>query len=230
MRLRLGTVLATAITMVAGLITLFGLLIGDNVGLLSLLARGTFLREISSIFLQLVRITIAIAVLIGVLNLLLVHLGRVFRRRDATVRVEVGSRLYSLVMLLSFVLVIGTYLFARPTSLILLNTVQVSIESALAGLLLFALVYGAATATRRRTTWAGLLFVVTIVIILVGALPLNGTTPLAARGLDLIGDIRDWIMAIPVNAGARGILLGIALATIVTGVRVLIGQERSYRE
>jgi hypothetical protein len=37
-------------------------------------------------------------------------------------------------------------------------------------------------------------------------------------------------MAVPVSAGARGILLGIALATVVIGVRALIGQDRSYRD
>jgi hypothetical protein len=57
---------------------------------------------------------------------------------------------------------------------------------------------------------------------LIGALPLPG--------LSLMAGLRDWLMAVPVSAGARGILLGIALATIVTGVRVLIGQDRSYRE
>ena len=36
-------------------------------------------------------------------------------------------------------------------------------------------------------------------------------------------------MTVPVSAGARGMLLGIALATVVTGLRVLLGQDRSYR-
>jgi len=38
------------------------------------------------------------------------------------------------------------------------------------------------------------------------------------------------MLSVPVSAGARGILLGIALAITVAGVRVLIGQDRSYRE
>lgn len=222
MRLRLGAVLTTAITIVAGLVTLLGLLIGDNLGLLSVVARGAGVREITNVFLQLVTITVALTVLIGVLNLLIVHLGRLGRRR--------GGWPYSIVLLASFGVVIATYLFARPVSLLLLETVQVSIESALAGLLLFALVYGAATVTRRRTTWAGLLFVLTVVLVLVAALPLDDSETVVAGSLRLLGSVRDWLLAIPVNAGARGILLGIALATIVTGVRVLIGQDRSYRE
>ena len=55
-----------------------------------------------------------------------------------------------------------------------------------------------------------------------GALPLPEVAPLA--------EVRAWLMAVPVSAGARGILLGIALATGVTGIRVFIGQDRSFRE
>jgi hypothetical protein len=75
---------------------------------------------------------------------------------------------------------------------------------------------------RQRVTWAAMLFTVALVIILIGAVPL--------REVGALGQIRAWLLAVPVSAGARGILLGIALATVVTGVRVLIGQERSYRE
>ena len=99
---------------------------------------------------------------------------------------------------------------------------QVSVESALAGLVVFALVYGAYRMMRRRVTWAACCSRVALLIILLGALPL----PQVA----VLSDVRDWLLAVPVSAGARGILLGIALATVVTGVRVLIGQDRSYRE
>jgi hypothetical protein len=125
-------------------------------------------------------------------------------------------------LILSFFLVIGTYGLQRSTSLLLLDTAQVSIESALAGLLLFALVYGAAGVMHRRGVWSGGLFVLVVLIILIGALPLRATS--------VFTTLRDWLMNVPVNAGARGILLGIALATLIAGVRVLIGQDRSFRE
>jgi len=111
---------------------------------------------------------------------------------------------------------------AQQTNHMLLETVEVSVESALAGLVVFALVWGAYRMMRRRITWASVLFTIVLLIILVGALPLPQTSA-------LIG-VRSWLLAVPVSAGARGILLGIALATVVTGVRVLIGQDRSYRE
>jgi hypothetical protein len=218
-------VLATAITIGAGFVTLIGLLVGDNLGLLSNVVQGTGVRAVTTIFLQLVTITVALTILIGVLNLFLVHLGRLTGRQSSPL-----SRVYSLILIVSFLAAVLTYLFARPASVILLETVQVSIESALAGLLLFALVYGAATVTRRRTSWAGMLFVTTLVIVLVAAAPITTDSALASRSQEIVTDVRDWLLAIPASAGARGMLLGIALATVVTGVRVLIGQDRSYRE
>jgi hypothetical protein len=204
-------VLATAITIGFGLITLLALLVGD--WLLSP-ATVALLNGLLSILLELVTITLALAVLIGILNLLSVHLGRITRRQRGA--------LPGVVLILSFVLVIATYIVQRSTSLFLLEKVQVSIESALAALLLFALVYGAAGVLRRRTSLAGVLFVAVVLIMLMGALPLSW--------LSGISGLRDWLLAVPVNAGARGMLLGIGLATLVAGVRVLIGQDRSYRE
>lgn len=205
MRARLGAALVTAIAIGFGLWTLAGLLAGGDAGLFSAATAG---------FLQIVVITAAFAVLIGILNLLLVHLGRLFSRQR--------SALYSLVLLLSFALVVGAYIVRRELSMVLLETVQVSVESALAGLLLFALVYGAYRLMRRRVSVWGVLFVAVILIVLIGALPLPG--------LQAMSDLSGWLFAVPVSAGARGILLGIALATVVAGVRVLIGQDRSYRE
>lgn len=210
---RLGAALSSAIAIGFGLLTLAGLLAGGNIALLG---------SIANILLQLVVITTATTVLIGIINLLGVHLRRM-RQRDK-------GWGYSLLLVASTLLVIVLVVLERANVLrgspaittILFETVQVSIESALAGLVLFALVYGAYRLTRRRLTWPTVLFVIVLLLLLVGALPLPG--------LNLLVSVRDWLMAVPVSAGARGILLGIALATVVTGVRVLIGQDRSYRE
>lgn len=210
---RLTAPLASAIAIGFGLLTLMGLLAGNQAGVVTIL---------TDILLQLTAITIAVTVLIGILNLLSVHIGRITSRR--------GGWVYSVILVISTLAVLILTLLERanvltgqpsPTT-VLLEGVQVSIESALAGLVLFALVYGAARILRRRVTGAGLLFTLVLLILLVGALPLPNAGALQS--------IRNWLLAVPVSAGARGILLGIALATVVTGVRVLIGQDRSYRE
>lgn len=213
MRVRPLAALATAIVIGVGAITLAGLLIGEDSGPLFL---------VSSLFLRLVVVTAGMTVLIGILNLVGVHLTRITRRRHGWP--------YSLVMFASLVGVIALTVSERAAntpdsqanSLMLLETVQVSIESALVGLVAFALVYGAYRMMRRRVTWTALLFTLAVLVVLVGALPLPG--------LSAAAEVRAWLLAVPVNAGARGILLGIALAVVVAGVRVLIGQDRSYRE
>ena len=216
MRRLLGA-LSTIIVIFIGFVTLLGLLISANpiIGL-------TPIPVMVPVFLELVSITIAVTVLIGIFNLLAVHLGRLFGRKPGWI--------YSFFLLISLLGVIILTILERLDVLnlepalttILLEQVQVSIESALAGLLLFALVYGASRVLRKRTSGWGLLFVVALLIVLIGALPLPD--------LALVATVRDWLLAVPVSAGARGILLGIALATVVTGIRVLIGQDRSYRE
>lgn len=201
---RLIATLATAVAISFGIITLWGLLAGGGV-----------VTSLANILLQLVLLTVAVSIVIGILNLLGVHFGRV-RRRER-------SWGYSLLVVLSAGLVIVLWLLnLDDMNRLLLENVQVAVESALAGLVLFALVYGAYRMMSRRVTWGSALFIIAVLIILIGALPLRETA--------FVADVRAWLLAVPVSAGARGILLGIALATIVTGVRVLIGQDRAYRE
>lgn len=221
MRGRLLSIPAAVIAVGFGLITLLGLLVGDDFGLLSQLLRDyANIGGITNAILQIAVITTALAVIIGILNLLAVHTLRIRKRS--------GGWGYSIILILSTLAVIILTILERnnilrdPITPLLLENVQVSIESALSGLLLFALVYGAYRALRRGVTFWSLLFVATILVLLAGSLPLPSLT--------LLADLRQRILDLPVSAGARGILLGIALATVVTGVRVLTGQDRSYRE
>lgn len=217
MRVRLGAAIATAITISVGFVTLFGLLLTEDMGVPPALVET--LSAVAGVFLQLVTLVAALLVLLGVGNLLVVHVRRVGDRQRGL--------LNSLVLLLAFGAVIAARILERDAddpavSRLLLNDALIAIESTLAALLFFALVYGAYRMMRHRVTWAGGFFVTALLLVLAGALPFAGLDPLA--------DLRDWLLNTPVNAGARGILLGIALATAVTGVRVLIGQDRSYRE
>jgi hypothetical protein len=57
--------------------------------------------------------------------------------------------------------------------------------------------------------------------VLLGWIPLDNTEAFA--------DVRNWLVEVPVSAGTRGILIGVALGTVTVGVRVLVGQDRSFR-
>lgn len=214
MGIRLRVALNSALVMVVGLVTLLGLLVGDDLGALTTLVTATPIRVMARFFVALVVITAAMTILIGMMNLLAVHTVRVVRGPH--------GRINSLALLVSFLGALTLYAMKDPLSSVLLNDVQTSIESALAALLFFTLVLGAMRVMRRRMSLGGLLFVLSILIVLVGVLPLPALEGLAG--------LREWWLAIPASAGARGILLGIALATVVAGLRVLLAQDRSYGE
>jgi len=46
--------------------------------------------------------------------------------------------------------------------------------------------------------------------------------------IPLLPEIRDWILNVPAMAGVRGILLGVGLGAVLTGIRLLLGVERPY--
>ncbi len=206
---RLLAVLSSAIVIGLGLITLWGLFPDSPVA------------PVAAGLIQLVVVISAVAVLVGVLNLLWVHLQRVLNG-------EPGWP-YSIALFLAALAVIAITLLERlgvlsgpSLSGFLFNAVQVSVESALASLLVFFLVYAAARMLRRRLTWGGLLFVVTLLIVLVGWMQVPA--------LGAFNGLSEWIRTVPASAGVRGLLIGVALGATTAGVRVLLGQDPSYRE
>lgn len=226
---RLSDLLATAVAMGIGFLMMLSLLLdglGERVvSLLAGLGVEPFARAFAPTVLQLITLTIAFTIVIGLLNLLGVHFSRAIRlRRDG---------FFSVILLVAAVGVIAIVIMERNGSLVtaadepsyttvLRNTVLYSVEASLAGLLTFSLVYGAVRITRNRTNLGTIVFLLTVVIAL---LVRAGAGQFFAR-LPLVQTLPETM----VNAGTLGILLGIALATLVAGVRVLIGQDRSYRE
>lgn len=224
---RMSVVLSAAIVGGVGLITLFGLLL-DNFtyavpqaiptigGTSGTIPAGSFAR----LFVQIATITLALAFLIGIFNLLYVNglraLGVLTRRSS------ISAGINSVVILVTFIATFILYFTDRDVSMTILEEIQVPLESALASLLFFTLVYGAARILKDNVTLPRMVFIFTVVIILIGALNLPND--------DLLQSAITWMLAVPVTAGTRGILLGIALATVVVGLRVLIGQDRSYGE
>ena len=63
-----------------------------------------------------------------------------------------------------------------------------------------------------------------IVLILVGLfLDWTNSTP----GILSIPVIQEWIMSVPATAGARAIMIGIALGIVAQSYRIMTGRERS---
>ena len=96
-------------------------------------------------------------------------------------------------------------------------------EVSLLAVLAIILVYAGARLLARRPHWSTILFLVTVLLVLLGSVPLlfiGEVAPLSA--------VRSWLTQVPAVAGARGLLLGVALGTVATGLRILIGVDRPY--
>lgn len=220
---RTVVVVTTTFVIFTGITTLLGLTLGDFQytvpdfvpaigGTSGTLPTGT----LAFIFVRLAVITIAFAIIIGIVNLIAFNAQRSLRGQTLTARLNSG------VVLIFFILGIITPVVAPTFNDFLLEDVQTTLESSLAALIFFTLVYGGFRILKNKVTISGIIFVLIVEIILIGALPVAAFAP--------IRQVTDWLIDVPVNAGARGILLGIALATLITGLRVLIGQDRSYGE
>ena len=196
----------------------FSMVIAMAVGLVVLL--GYFFPDFHTLgvlreeFVSWAIIVAAVALLVGVLNLLLVHIQK-FTEKPS-------GNLYSLVLILAFVLAFLPAFLLGPYSseaLLIFRSVQVPIESSLMALLAVSLAYASARLLHRRTNILSFVFVGVALLILVGT------------GFDVpfVSDIlRPWIAQVPAAAGARGILLGVALGSVATSLRILIGLDRPY--
>jgi hypothetical protein len=128
-------------------------------------------------------------------------------------------------MILALLITLAVVGFLGPTapwSLWIFNYIQVPIESSLMALLAVILPYAAARMLNRRINLFSLIFVAAVLIGLVGAASVSGFE------LPLFGELRNWVTQVPAVAGARGILLGVALGTVATGLRILMGADRPY--
>jgi hypothetical protein len=68
-----------------------------------------------------------------------------------------------------------------------------------------------------------------VVFLLVSAMVLFGSATLPFGDMPVIGTlIRPWMTEVWAMGGARGILIGVALGTLTTGLRVLFGLDRPY--
>ncbi len=158
------------------------------------------------------------AALVGFYNLLAVH-WRNLRKGGL-------QTLYSFILLLAalatFILVL---LFGSDSPLIhkwfILGIIR-PVEASLMGLLSITLIYALARLTRRRLDLLTVLFLISAFFFLLAMAPLPFHIPLLSDFL------APWLQNVLVTAGARGLLLGIALGVLTTGLRLLLAVDRPY--
>jgi hypothetical protein len=162
----------------------------------------------------------AAALLLGILNLLAAHMHKVSHQ-------EAGWP-YSglLIIILLGTLMLG--LIYGPDNravLALFEYIQLPVESTLMALLAVSLaVAGVRMVARRRDVYS-VIFILTALVVLLGTAP----WPFGGGGLSgVFGWLRNELAQVWAAGAARGIVLGIALGAVATGLRVLLGADRPY--
>ena len=177
------------------------------------------LVELRNLFLRWAVILSAVLLLVGVLNLARAHWRKITTQQP--------GGFYSIILLISLFLTLAALVVERfgllgGVSSWLLNYITVPIESSLMAVVAIVLVYAGARLFSRRLNLFSIIFIGVALFIMIGTA--------ALPGFDIPGlrFTRDWLVQVWAAAGARGMLLGIGLGTIATGLRILMGSDRPY--
>lgn len=196
---------AVVLAVATGLLILAGYMLAPLAGVLKILLNWAI-------------IVAGAATVVGVFNLILVHGTRIHNRGR-------GSP-YSAVLLVTL---FATFIFGLvlgpddPAMRRLVGSVVIPVESSLMALLAVSLLYGAVRLFRNRAGIMSVFFLATAILMLIASATIPGGD---VPGLQSF--VRPWFQHVLSLGGARGLLLGIALGTLATGLRVLIGADRPY--
>lgn len=209
--MRLGTYLLWAgVAAVAGAIVLLGYF--TNLALFN---------ELRLVLLRWAILLAAGGLGIGLANLATVHLAKVSDQ-------EPGWP-YSGVLIVSLMFTLALGLFFGPDSpwtLFVFKFIHLPLESSLMALLAIALVVAGVRLVARRRDVLSLAFLLTAILVLLGTGPWMFASESATH--ELVRWVRNWVVQVAAAGGARGILLGVALGAVVTGLRVLMAADRPY--
>lgn len=197
--------LTAAVAMVSGFIVLLGTVYPLAV-----------LTQVRAMLTDWAVVIAGMAVLVGIANLVLVQMEKLRRREK--------NSIYGVVLMAAL---LGTFVLGlvfgldNPFVQLAVEAVIVPVEAALMAILAVTLVYASIRLFRRRTDVMTVIFLVVAVLFLIAVMP----TP--------IGPVPGGVLLVQFmemfsHGGARGLLIGIALGTLLTGLRVLFGIDRPY--
>lgn len=157
-----------------------------------------------------------VAVLVGIFNLVAVQMEKIRARQKG------GT--YGALLVLSLIITFGLGLILGPESpymRLAVDAIIVPVEASLMAILAVTLIYASIRLLRRRVDVMSVVFLVVAVVFLILIMPTPfGQIPGDQALVNILGMFS--------RGGARGLLLGIALGTLLTGLRVLFGVDRPY--
>ncbi len=199
--------LSTAIAIAAGIVVLLGYFLPVPE-----------LKMIRSMLIDWAVIVAGIAGLIAIIHLVKVHIKKLSS--------EQNRDYYSLITLIAFFFTLAAGLLLSPSDQRfqqVVTSIQVPVEASLMGVLAISLTYASIRLFQRRKGWMPIIFAVSAVVFLILA---SGFLSIADQ-VPLVKTLMSALNMLPV-AGARGILLGIALGSLTTGLRILLAADRPY--
>lgn len=210
MNLNLKAPVSTVVAVLAGLIVLLGYFLPfDTIPFLGSLRTG---------LLQIAILLAGVALLMGMVNLTSVHYQKI---RSGT-----RNSLYSFFLLIAMLVAFLITVLSTPQGKIaawFFTYVNVPLETSLMAVLAIALTYATVRLLSHRLNTFTAVFVFTAVLVLLGSGPFFG---LEIPFLSSV--LRPYVNNVLVAAGARGILLGVGLGVVATGLRVLFGADRPF--
>ncbi len=171
-------------------------------------------------------IVVAFGYVLGGANALRVNLEGIARRQPDWRYKAV------LVASLAFTVVVGLrdgrhWQDAHSLSMFLYNQLYSPMQGTMFALLAFYIASAAFRAFRIRTLEAGLLAAAALIVML-GRVPVGDQMTAWLPESIRLGHVQEWIMNVPQNAAKRAVLMGAAMGVMATGLRVILGIERSY--
>ena len=180
---------------------------------------GYFFPQLEPLRLMLVNwaiIIAGIAVLVGIFNLAAVQMEKISTRQK--------GGMYGVLLVVSLFATFAAGVILGPENPYMRLTVDgiiVPVEASLMAILAITLIYASIRLLRRRVDVMSVLFLVVALIFLFFIMPTPfGPIPGDQAVINLLGMFS--------RGGARGLLIGIALGTLLTGLRVLFGVDRPY--
>ena len=159
---------------------------------------------------------IGVAAIVGIVFLI--------RNQWKNLRSPAKGRGLSVVLILSFLitLVAGLVLTpAHPVFQKIITRIQVPVEASLLAVISVILVLAGVRLFQRKKGWMAVVFLISAILYLLIGSSILFAGSAAAHGIGA------FLMRLPV-AGGRGILLGVALGSLVAGIKILFGAERPY--
>lgn len=201
-------IITTVLAIASGLIVLLGYFFPDQ------------LSGLRSLLIDWAVIIAGMAVLVGVANLVFVQMEKVRSRNK--------SGIYGALLVFSLIITFGLGLVFKPDHVYMqaiVNAIIIPVEASLLGILAVTLVYASIRLLRRRTDLMSVIFLASSVLFLLAIMP----TPFSLNVyMQIFQNIVLDFAGMFSRGGARGLLIGVALGTLLTGLRVLFGIDRPY--